>query len=376
MEVNIKQIGKLVIITLIVFIFIGINYIMLNKEKEPEQKIVNKSSLVEKKIVDEVLLAGKMTILNESFVHYEPAKGDIKEIHVNEGDHVKKGDLILSYKDASLTMEYNQLTSTIQTDYLYINRVEKQIKNLSDKKKKLEEEIGKKDAEVLINEEREELEYELRMANISLSQNLEQKKFIEVRMKQLDIFSPVDGEVYSINMDWEANSDNYILHIVNHDSLVVSSFVSEYDILKLKTGQDVTLKTDVLPDENWPGIINKIGDFPVESHIVEAASSDNSYYKVEIKPSENIMEIKPGFNMIVEIALDPMIVMVLPISAVNIEGETSYVYVEKNGIANKKIVNTGIKLGDYIEIVDGLDVAEDVLISDDLYDGMEVIMID
>jgi HlyD family secretion protein len=66
--------------------------------------------------------------------------------------------------------------------------------------------------------------------------------------------------------------------------------------------------------------------------------------------------------------------MVLPLDALFDDGDKPYVYLVKDGKANKQNVKTGITSGKKIEILEGVSKGDQVIVNgpDNIKDGLEV----
>jgi HlyD family secretion protein len=141
----------------------------------------------------------------------------------------------------------------------------------------------------------------------------------------------------------------------------VVAHISEYDVLKLKQGLSVTLRTEALPDRSWQGKVEHIADLPKTEPVAQAAGSDTQVvYPVEIRPEAGI-PVRLGSRLIVEINVSGEKVMGIPESAVQEIGDKSYVFVVENGKAVRKEVKTGRRNGEFVQILSGLKADETVI---------------
>ncbi|MFS8580487.1 MAG: HlyD family efflux transporter periplasmic adaptor subunit, partial [Novibacillus thermophilus] len=172
------------------------------------------------------------------------------------------------------------------------------------------------------------------------------------------------------------------------DELIVEGVISEYDTLKVEEGQEVVLSSDVVPDEEWKGKVTHIGYLPEQSNSVNG-EAEAVQYAVEVAVESEDIPLKPGFQMIMEIETEKRKVPTLPLSAVvsksqatvggdstepSSEEEEHYVFVVKDGKAERRPVEVGIVSDDRIEIKDGLESDEHVVANppENLKDGAEV----
>ena len=294
-------------------------------------------------------------------------------------------------------MEKEQNALSIESGYLRINGVKKQLDRLSKKEKELAEQIGEEEAKEQIEAEREQLEIERRSADLDQKQTLLQKEMIEKQLKQLKVTSEVDGTVLEVNEEAVHVSGSQaepqpIIRIAALDELVVEGVISEYDTLKVKEGQVVKLQSDVVPEQEWQGKVTHIGFLPQQNALAMGGETEAVQYAIEVSVEDQNVELKPGFQMIMEIETERKKVPTLPLSAIVSETNTTInvgvntgaidqtdeedniVYVVKDGILEARSVEVGMVSGDRIEITSGLEPDEQVVVdpADNLKDGMEV----
>lgn len=356
---------------------------------------VETTQLKEQEIAANIMTPGTLKLKNEQAVYVSPEKGEVAEILVEEGDDVEKGDALLRYVNEQLTLEKEQNELAIETSYLRINSLQKQLDRLGQKEKDLAEEVGKQEAAEVIEEEREQLDTERRMANIELKQAQLQKDTIAKQLKDLKVKSDVSGTVLVVD-DEAVHTTNQlegakpVIRIAALDELIVEGVLSEYDTLKVEEGQRVILRSDVLPDEEWEGKVSRIDFLPKQQADAMGMENEAVQYTVEVAVESDDLGLKPGFQMIMEIETEKRIVPTLPLSAIvnetqgpsegdggataDIDAEESIVYVVEDGKAVRRAVKTGIVSGDRIEIIEGLEADEPVIVDPPpkIKDGVEV----
>lgn len=84
-------------------------------------------------------------------------------------------------------------------------------------------------------------------------------------------------------------------------------------------------------------------------------------YPIQVKVEDKI-ELKPGFQMLIEIKTKEQKAKVLPLNAVKQDGEEHYVFVVKGKKAERREVKAGTITNELIEISEGLSEDEQVII--------------
>jgi HlyD family secretion protein len=189
-------------------------------------------SIEKREISDIVMIPGTLKLVDEQKVFVNPEKGEVKEFLVKEGDKVKKGDLIIRYENEELQLEKQQNQLSIESNYIRIRQLKKQINDLKRKKDELTKELGEKEAQEQIENEENQLNTDLKVAEIDLKRNLLQKETIEKKLEELVIKSNLDGVVISVNREALKPNDTespVLVHIGDTTKFKVEGFISEYD---------------------------------------------------------------------------------------------------------------------------------------------------
>lgn len=358
----------------IIALFIGVS---VYRASTKENVQVETTQMTVKEMTGNVMIPGTLQLAKEQKVYLDPQLGEVSKILVKEGDKIKKGTPLLKYENEQLQLEKEQNKLAIDSSYIRINQINKQIEDLDDKRKDLEKQIGKEEAKKQIEAEKSQLETEKKMANIELKQQLLQKETIEKKLNDLEVKSEIDGIVIGVNEDVIQNESqpSVIIHIANLNEYKVTGVISEYDSLKVKENQPVTLKSDVVPDQKWKGKVSKINLLPQEQEIMNQSNSNGAVqYPIVVKVEDQNILAKPGFQLIMEIETERKKVNSLPLEAVKQEDDQHFVFVVENGKVARKEIEVGITSEQNIEIKDGLTKKDQVILNppDHLKVGMEV----
>ncbi|ASB60706.1 hemolysin D [Bacillus sp. A053] len=366
-------------IAVIVALFIGINvYRSAAPTSGSAGQKIQTGSLEEKEISSKVMVPGTLKFSNEQYVFYEADKGTLEDIKVKEGDKVKKGTTLVTYTNEQLSLEKEQNQLTAESNQLQIEQTQEKIKALDNKEKDLAKQVGKKEAEKQIESERTELQMQKKTAEIELKQTELQRQSLANRVSDLEVKSEIEGTVISVNQEAASKKSDIqeaVIHIGNPKDLVVSGKLSEYDTLKVKKGQKVTLTSDVIQDKSWKGTVSAVGLVPDQQESAAAQGTEQAVqYPLQVKIKGKLPEGKPGFKFIMNIETDKRKANTLPSKAVKKEDDQYYVYTAKDGKAKRVDVKIGEVTDDLTEIKEGLSQDDQVILnpSDQVTDGMEV----
>ena len=185
------------------------------------------------------------------------------------------------------------------------------------------------------------------------------------------IYAPISGYVSERNADpGEYISPNQpnskIATIVRTAVLRLNIDIPEQSIGKVAIGQGVSAQVSAYPDRKFAGTIKRI---------LPSLDTESRTLTVEAEIENVGGLLKPGQFATVRITQSkPEPAIMIPTSAVRVEGETNIVYVIKDGVANERLVQTGLLENDMIEIKQNVGENEVVATSnvDKLADGVIV----
>jgi multidrug efflux pump subunit AcrA (membrane-fusion protein) len=157
-----------------------------------------------------------------------------------------------------------------------------------------------------------------------------------------------------------------IATIVRTNPLRVRMDIPEQALSAISVGQSVSVNVSAYPDRSYSGRVH---------HVAPSVTPNSRTMTVEAQVENSDGSLKPGQFATVRI-LQPQTspALLVPARSVRTEAGTSYVFVIKNGHAEKRIVQLGQTEGDLIEIKSGLAAEEQVATSNVelLSDGVAV----
>ena len=181
-----------------------------------------------------------------------------------------------------------------------------------------------------------------------------QKEVVENLRKNSTIKSPISGVVTARNFE---NGDLFasmpILHIMQIDKLKVMANVSEQYFTSVKVGDKVAIEVDIYPGQQFEGEVTRINP---------ALDARTRTFGVEITIQNKSMELRPGMYARTIFNMGQRQSVVIPDQALQKQVGSSerFVYVIENGVADYRFVTDGRRVGNMIEILDGLKAGDEV----------------
>jgi len=157
-----------------------------------------------------------------------------------------------------------------------------------------------------------------------------------------------------------------ILHIVAIDTVKIECAIPEREMSRVQIGSEATIEADAYPGERFPGQISVI------SPVVNPASRTFTA-TIEIPNADH--RLKPGMFARVQIVTDVHEnVIVIPRAALTFADGKDVVFVAREATAAVRQVTPGLRDDQFVEIVQGLQAGENVIIEGNygLTDGAKV----
>jgi HlyD family secretion protein len=362
-------------VIVLLVIMISVSVYRQTFAKGPAVKVVKPTT---EEISSVVMIPGTVQLNQQQNVYLPADQSELKELLVKEGQKVKKGQTLAILENRQLELEVEQNKLSKESAYLKMNQLEDKEDQLKEKEEDLSEEASEKEAAKQLEPEYDQLEMDQKLANLDLKRALLEEETLNDRLNDLQIKSKIDGIVLTVEEEASATSDmgvaQPVIQLGSLAEMQVTGVLSEYDTLKIKEGQKVTLSSDAVPDQEWQGEVAAIGTLPQESESMAQAGTQAVQYPVHIKLTSETNILKPGFQLIMEIETEKKKALVLPMDALVEDGDEPFVYVVENNQAQKREVKLGITSGEQLEIVEGLTEKDKVILqpSDELEIGAEV----
>ena len=196
------------------------------------------------------------------------------------------------------------------------------------------------------------------------------------------ITAPMDGVVVGEpksvgTMAVQGNSNpTVIMYIANTSTKQILAKVDDTDIGQIQVGQDATFTVDTYTDKTFTAHVSKISQTDTSNtwNTTGSSSSGSSsssssasviYYYVTLDVDDPGDELRLGMTARVDInTAEKPDAMVVPIAALKTNDKGSYVLrVNANGQSEQVPVTTGIYSDEYVEILSGLNVGDNVSIT-------------
>ncbi len=391
---------KILILFLVLIIcFLGVYFIFLKKSpdstpaeestdtiKEGSEEVSDAPVSIKTMIAQKGDLKMKLKSPGEAFTREKiilkaEVSGRIKNLNIEEGQHVKKGDLLLELdnRQYQLDLENARASYLQKLSELLMEQKFSQDQEAAPAQNKAELEKAKKEfdeasalyAKGLISTdefekaskeyemvliESGELKGEIREAAKGVTQADVQVKKAQMDMEKTKIFAPFSGIICDIQVALEEHVSNAqeLFTLVNIDQIQVHAKVLESEIGKMKTGREVTLNFSAYPGKDFKGTVKSI------SPIIDPEDRTCKVVVVMRNPDE---VIKPGMHAEVEIITDIYEDrLLIPQEAILLRGGRKLAFVVEGDLAKWRYLELGLENEDYAEVLDGVKEGEEVAV--------------
>ena len=260
-------------------------------------------------IVSEVTATGNVQARTTVKVSAD-VSAKITDLPVEEGDLVKKGDVLVRLDPTRYQAAVGQAEASLASAKAAEKRAEASLLEAEQTHRRNKEMFEGK----LISEEtyiQIQTNWEVAKANLESAQyNTKQQKAVleEVRdnFAKTTITSPIDGTVVSLNAEVGEivmigtmnNAGTVIMTVADLNTIEVEVEVDETDVARVKVGQESKLSVDAFPDTTFKGVVVEVGNAAQSS----GASTDQvTNFLVKILLTDVVPGIKPGMTATADI---------------------------------------------------------------------------
>jgi len=250
--------------------------------------------------------------------------GVVKEIMVEEGDLISKGQILAKLDDEKISVQVEQAAANLA-----------KLKNQFSRSKELHEK------ELASTEEYQSVkcEFEAQQAAYNLA---------KLDLQYTNIRSPISGVVAErlIKKGNMVLTNQNVFKVVNLDPLLALLHVPEQEMSKLKKNQPAELTFDALKGKFFKGHIKRI------SPVVDPQTGT---VKVTVQVRDISGQLKPGMFTRVNIIHDVRKNVILaPKSSIISEDRNSKVFVVQDSLALQKFVELGYMNTTHVQVLSGL----------------------
>ncbi len=222
-------------------------------------------------------------------------------------------------------------------------------------------ELALKQAEVAITNAEKAVEQAKRTEGIKVSEAsvLQAELSLSLAREQLEntvIKAPVAGEVTTINVEIGeiASQQGAFFNIIQVNPMLVKAKLTEELLTSFAVGDTVTIRVKAVNQELQGTVryVSSVTEQQTKAYIME----------VEFVPADSVVKSGMIAEIINQSRQQGTEVLLLPIEALIMENQNYHVFVVADQRAEKRQVQLGQENNNYVEVIDGLQVGDQVIV--------------
>ncbi|MCI0496613.1 efflux RND transporter periplasmic adaptor subunit [candidate division KSB1 bacterium] len=301
------------------------------KEKEEELVPVEITSVKRGAISSYILLSSNLE--TEKMVDiYSRVQGLVKRIAVEEGEPVKKGQVLLE-------LEADEFMLAEQKAKVNFQQAEKGFERINSMYAK----------ELLSKEEFEQAKYKTEAAKIEWQQ-------AQLNLDYTKITSPIDGVVVErlIRLGDRIQPVDKLFSVINKEEMIAIVHVPEKEIERISKGQKAYITSNHILNQRFEGWIKRVSP---------AVDPQSGTFKVTIGVNNKEDKLRPGMFVNAHIITDTHLdALLIPKTAIVYENEYMNVFVVRDSIAQKIMLKVGFQDHVNVESLEGIEAGEKVIV--------------
>ena len=313
-------------------------------------------------------LPGTLVAFSEATL-YGKVAGYVKSIRVDKGDTVRRGQTLASLEAPEMVKEVDQAEASFREARASLDRAKAEA-DLQAATYRRYSEVHAKDPDAISNQELDEYRSRFDVANaeVNLAEaRVETARANHGRLVALNeyasITAPFSGVVTARYVDpgaliqaaTSSTQGQPIVTVQNLDTIRVYVSAPEIDVRFVHTGTPASLTTPGYPGKVFKAAVTRFA---------EALDPSTRTMKTEIDVRNPQHILRPGMYADVTLEIEKLPnVLVIPDSALAVEGSKKLVWVVRDGTAHRVQVETGLDDGNQVEVRSGLKGGEQVVVA-------------
>jgi len=276
--------------------------------------------------------------------------GKVISLLVEEGDRVRKGQLLAKIDDSSYRASYDNAKSLLESQKANLK--------FSSSEYNRKEKLYKKN--LISKQEYERAETNYKIARMNLDEASANLKKAKDMLDKTSIRSPINGVITRLNIKegenvitGTMNNPGTVLMVVSDlSSMIVLCDVSETEIPKIKIGNPVRISIDAFGDTTFRGSVYNIASTPTTT---QYTGEEVINYRVKIHIKNPPSNLRPGMSATADIITSSKenVLRILLQSLITKNGKKG-VYKVQNKRSVFVPIKTGISSERWIEVKEGL----------------------
>lgn len=258
--------------------------------------------------------------------------GEVREILVEEGDDVSRGQVLARLDGDRLRLEKDQADA-----------------NLRKTQRDYQRNVDLKDKGLISEGDFEKIQFEMEALKATFD-------LAALELDYTEIKAPIDGVVserfVKIGNTIDVNEQTF--KVTSLEPLISYLHIPEREYRRIDPGQPVTIEIDALQGISFDANVARV------SPVVDPATGT---FKITIEVSDETRRLKPGMFGRISIVYDSReMALQIPRSAIIEEGGEAVVFIVAGNVAEKRVIQTGYADAGNVEVTAGLEDNDEVVV--------------
>ena len=361
---NVKNISgsgvsKLLLLILMIML-ISLPLVSCKKEKKVEKEtLINVRVLpAEKKQIRPYIETTGTLKADEEVTVSSEVDGIVKSIKVEEGYPVGRGTLLAEINQIDYVLDERRADAALKQAQA----------SLANAKAEYQRKESLYKEELVTKQQFDDISTRVALAEADVSRAKASLDTSREKLSRTKIYPQLNGMVKEkkVSVGDYVRNGSPLFQLIKVDSLKLNFTISEKDIADLKTGQEVDFTVDSFPGKSFKGKVNLL--YPNVEERTRTLQAE------AIVPNANRL-LKPGlFARISIYTAATREAVVAPLTALMYDNSTISVFVVEGNVAHQRIIKTGGKYGENVEIIEGLKEKEQIVVvgQNNLSEGVKV----
>lgn len=328
------------------------------KKAEPERLVNVRVWPAEIKRVQPYLETTGTLKADEEVTVSSEVDGILKKLLVEQGTPVSKGTLLAEINETDYQLDWKRADAALKQNQASLANANAEYKR--------KEALFKE--ELITKQQFDDIVTKVALADAELDRAKATLAISREKLVRTKIYSPLLGAVKEkkVSVGDYVRNGTPLLQLIKINPLKLSFTVNEKDVGGLKMGQEVSFTVDAFPHKQFKGRVSLL--YPNVEERTRTLQAE------AVVPNADHM-LKPGYFARVQIytqaARDTV---VIPVTSLLYDAAVIRVFVVNGNKAQERIIKTGNKYGEYIEITEGIKEKERVVIvgQNSLSEGVKV----
>jgi HlyD family secretion protein len=325
----------------------------------------------------------------ENFEAHAPAGTTVKEILVKEGQHVKKGQLMVMMNDAEARSEAARALAQVRTaqaegsaissggnreevltidsqlikarstrdsaqrNFDALQRLQQEGAASAGEVKAAADQLQRANADVSLLEQKQKERYSAPEIARSDAQKIQAEAAYAAaadRLNQLNVRAPFDGVVYSLPVLQGAyvNPGDLVLQEADLSKVSVRAFIDEPDVARLAPGDPIEITWDAVPGRVWHSAVSTV---PAVIKLHGTRNVGETMFVVDNGDFRLLPNVNVGVTVV---TTEHQNVLTVPREALHQEDNQTYVYEIQGDTLQRRDVQISISNLTQVEVTGGL----------------------